>query len=258
MGGEGSGPRDDREPEPGEIGFDEQGRPIIRMPDDPVAPIEQPAQVGRFDPSTYPGWRPDGPVVVRDDELVPISLDDAMLHDPAWRWSVGFGSNACPDRLVDKGLADRGAILLPCRVRGWRAAWEARRSPMTGSVPVTLVPSPGFVLAAWALGMHVDDAPAMDWSEGRGRRYHLTRVGAVVVAERWMLNPGLAYCAAEATVLLTDPADHGTPLWLDRHDQAAAVARLEARAPTVAAPRIDDVVPVDQWPVTPLTPIDRR
>lgn len=224
-------------------------------PGDPASPA--PLQPGRFDPSSYPGWRPDGPVLVRDDEPVPLSLDDAMLHDPAWRWSVGFGSNACPDRLVDKGLAERGALLLPAQVKGWRAAWEARRSPMTGSVPVTLVPDPGFTLHAWALGMHVDDADAMDFSEGRGERYHLTRLGPVVVADRWMLNPGLAYCAAETTVLLSSAADDHTPLWLDLADHAVAVARLDAGAPTVPAPRAGDVVPVGQWPVTPLTPIAR-
>lgn len=222
------------------------------------SPSSDPLQVGRFDPDRYPGWRPDGPVVVRDDEPVPLSLDDAMLHDPAWRWSVGFGSNACPDRLVDKGLAERGALLLPATVKGWRAAWEARRSPMTGSVPVTLVPSPGFTLHAWALGMHVDDTDAMDFSEGRGERYHLTRLGPVVVADRWMLNPGLAYCAAETTVLLSSPEDDTAPLWLDCADHAGAVARLESGAPTVAAPRTDDVVPLGQWPVTPLTPIQPR
>lgn len=217
----------------------------------------EPLQVGVFDPATYPGWRPDGPVAILGSRVVPIEEDDVALLDGDWRWSVAFGSNACPDRLIDKEVAQYGAMLLPARVTGWRVAWEARRSPMTGAVPVTLVPVEGHELDTWVLGIHPDGVEAMDYSEGRAvGRYHLAEVGPARVGESWLLDPAVAYTAGPKAVLLTSPDDDKTPLWLDEADQAAALARLEVTdrgdAPVVPAGQATTIVPPDVWPTTEL------
>ncbi|MFT5222809.1 MAG: hypothetical protein ACI867_001115 [Glaciecola sp.] len=221
---------------------------------DPTA--DAPLQQGLFDPSTYPGWHPDGPAAILGTRVVPIEHDDVALLDGDWRWSVAFGSNACPDRLVDKDIAVHGALLLPARLHGWRVAWEARRSPMTGAVPVTLVPVQGHVLDTWVLGFPPAGIEAMDFSEGRlAGRYHLARVGPVQVGDVWLLDPGVAYTAGPEAVLLTAP-DGVTPLWLDDADQAAAVARLEeverSGAPTIPAAQATDIVPLGDFPRTEL------
>lgn len=238
-------------------GADDDREFVIEVPDLGVpAPTGADPRMGQA-PDDGPALIVDGPTVIRDGHALAVDLDDAMLHDPAWRWSVGYGWHGCPDELVGQDFADRGVLLLPARVRGFRAAWEARRSPVTGRLPVVLVPHPGFALDAWAMGVHAHDAPAFDGSDGRGASHNLARVGTVVVADRWLINPGLARCAAPGTVLLTDPANESSPLWLDLADHVVAAARLDADAPTVAAPRASDVVPLAQWPITPLTRIPR-
>src|SRR5690606_38322861 len=134
-------------------------------------------------------------------------------------WVVAYGSNASPGRLVDKRLDRRGAWLLPAEVRGWVAAFEHRHTGY-GSVPLTLVPEAGARLDTWVLGVHVDDLPTLDRSEGRlagdasgaaggparddARQappgaYRLGSVGEVVVAGRWRLPDGLAYLPGPRT-----------------------------------------------------------
>jgi hypothetical protein len=139
----------------------------------------------RFDPATYPGPRPDGPVLVADGRSTP--LDD--LHDlvalgavappdrasgagtgpaDAWRWIVAYGSNASPPRLLDKRLDRDGAVLLPAELRDHVPAFEARRTGY-GAVPLTLVPSPGMVTATWVLGLRATTTSLLDRTEGRLR-----------------------------------------------------------------------------------------
>jgi hypothetical protein len=139
----------------------------------------------RFDPATYPGPRPDGPVLVADGHSTPVE----DLHDlvglgavaprraapgsgteaaDAWRWIVAYGANASPPRLVDKRLDRDGAVLLPAELRDHVPAFEARRTGY-GAVPLTLVPSPGAVTATWVLGLRAASTALLDRTEGRLR-----------------------------------------------------------------------------------------
>lgn len=245
----------------------------------------------RFDPAQYPGERPDGPVLVIRDEVVPLRLDghpdaplvvDAptsvaagsirVLQAGVARFAVAYGSNASPLRLMDKELTSRGAILLPAVVRGWVAAFEARRTGY-GAVPLTFVPSPGAVTSTWVLGLHPDDLAQLDRTEGRvpdgrdttaevGRTrdparfappgtYRLGRVGDVRIAERLMLRRAMAYLPGPAThVQMTG---HGWRTY-PAHDQAAAARHVEGDGPSAPAPPPAQAV-VGPWPRTPLEPL---
>ncbi len=195
----------------------------------------------------------DGPTVVRGNDIVAVDLDDAMLHDLAWRWSIGFGLTGCPENLLGEEPLDHGVLLLPARVQGWRAAYEARRDPATGCIPVVLLSQPGAMLHAWAVGVHVDDAPDRDRG---GVRHQLMRLGSAIVAERWMVYPALAHAVDAEARLLTAP-DGVTPLWLDEVDAATAGLRLDEDGPTIPAPLSKDRMPLSKWPVTPLAPISQ-
>lgn len=230
----------------------------------------------RFDPATYPGPRPAGPVLVRAREVHPLDLGgpstrpcrgpaaDALPRRPFH--SVAYGSNACPARLVDKSLDEPGAVLLPARMRGWVPAFRAQATRY-GSVPLTLVPDEADrTRDTWVLGVAETALETLDRTEGRLRRPHprdpqrmsaapvsggyvLGRIGPVAVAERYLLRDALAYLPAEGTPLLCDPA--GGPLTWPEHDQASARAALDAGGPTTAAPS-PERVEEGAWPPTEL------
>lgn len=240
----------------------------------------------RFDPSEYPGRRPGGPVVVIDDQVLPLRLDgppDAPLRaDPVAtarpipvlepgvaRFGVAYGSNASPTRLMDKDLTARGSILLPAVVHGWVAAFEARRTGY-GAVPLTFVRSPGAVTSTWVLGLTPEDLPLLDRTEGRvaagtpeqvdredgdGRfappgTYQLGRIGDVHVADRFLVRGAMAYLPGPATHVQRIAGDWRT---YPASDQAAAARHVDEGGPAAPAPPPADVV-LGDWPRTPLEP----
>lgn len=218
----------------------------------------------RFDPATYPGRPPEGPTLVRrggrhtvrvdgtaDAPLsVPSGIAGAEVLEPgAVRWSLAYGSNADPDRLVDKGLDQKGAVLLPASVLGHRRVWEARRTTSTGAVPLTLGTAPGIRLDTWVLGVHVDDTAALDRSEGRGSNYALGRVGPVAVSDRFLIADALAYGPTGRTSLVSIEA---RPATYPEVDQAAAgVLTDDATTARLRGEPLRD--PHEgPWPETPL------
>jgi gamma-glutamylcyclotransferase (GGCT)/AIG2-like uncharacterized protein YtfP len=217
--------------------------------------------MSRFDPATYPGRCADGPVLVwkgaersldvRGAEPRLPGCEAPVLHAPDRRWVLAYGANACPARLIDKGLDRRGALLLPAAASGWVTAWEARRSA-TGAVPLTLVRAPGRRLQTWVLGLHPDDLDRLDSSEGRGSRYVLGEVGDIAVAARWHLRRALAYGPARETLVL---ADGDAILTHPEHAQAEAAATLESGGETATAQGLPASVEVG-WPPTRLEPLD--
>jgi hypothetical protein len=231
-----------------------------------------------FDPATYPGPRPDGPCVVHDGRVHPAALPDDPADLPradvdaevaelaAVRWVVAYGSNASPGRLVDKGLDGRGAWLLPAVLDGWLTAFEDRATRY-GSIPLTLVPHTGARIDTWVLGVHVDDLPALDRTEGRypadvvavddgtsapPGAYRLGHVGEVVVADRWRLPDALAYLPGPRTrVQVTGEGAWRT--W-PRSDQATAAAHAASGGPAADPPPVPAPV-TGPWPETPLLPL---
>ena len=257
-----------------------------------------PQPVPSFDPRRYPGPRPTGPTLVLDGACWAL----ALTADPArpWlppgsappspagdapsslRWSLAYGANASPARLVAKGLDRRGAVLLPARITGWAPAFEHRMTSY-GAVPVTLVPLPGAMTATWVLGVSAQDTAVLDASEGRapgdsgvpadaevarlpGPRpadghapprgtYRLGRIGEVVVAGRFRLLDALAYLPGPSTRIQVDAA--GTPRCWPAHDQAAARRHLDAGGDWSPAPHV--AAPVEgEWPVSHLLSAGRH
>lgn len=241
----------------------------------------------RFDPATYPGRRPDGPVLVIGGEVVALRLDGPphaplrvdpttapgpvpVLDPGVARFSVAYGSNASPSRLMDKQLTDQGAILLPAVVRDWVAAFEGRRTGY-GAVPLTFVPSSGAVTRTWVLGLVPQALPHLDRTEGRVPEhtparvapeagdarfaapgtYQLGRVGDVEVAGRFVVRGAVAYLPGPAArVQVVDGAWRTYPA----SDQAAAAHHLDDDGPTAPPPSIGEVV-LGPWPETPLEPL---
>lgn len=202
----------------------------------------------RFDPAGYPGRRPAGPCLVVDGvvhvlevtRVGPSALGTTTVVPERLHWSLAYGSNASPDRLVDKGVDREGAVLLPATLTGWAAAWEARRAPVTGAVPLTLVPRVGATLEAWLLGVGPEAAVALDRSEGRGHRYVMGAVGPVDVAGLVTVDRVGVYGPGVGTRLLLDGDEVAT--W-PRRDQAWARRREAEGGPTAAAPPLPDQVP---------------
>lgn len=234
-------------------------------------------QATPFDPASYPGSRPDGPCVVHDGRVHAAVLPDdpsagprTHVHAPvadldAVRWVLAYGSNASPGRLVDKGLDRRGAWLLPAVLDGWLTAFEDRATRY-GSIPLTLVPHAGARLETWVLGVHVDDLPRLDRTEGRypadvvavddGRSappgaYRLGHVGEVVVADRWRLPDALAYLPGPRTRVQVTAA--GSWRTWPRSDQEAAAVHVASGGPAVEPPPVPAPV-TGPWPETPLLP----
>lgn len=225
-----------------------------------------PARTPRFDPASYPGRRPAGPVVVtrtRERALAPAALPELLAERPQLRWVVAYGANADPDRLRDKGLTGTGAVLLPAELEGWVAAFEARRTGY-GAVPLTLVPRQGAVMATWVLGIPDHCTPQLDRTEGRApggapaRRdpgagsarhappgtYQLARVGPVTVAGAYRLEDALAYVPGPGTRVQIEDGRWRT--WPE-HDQRSARRHLEVGGPSAPAPPV--VAPVlGDWP----------
>ncbi len=222
----------------------------------------------RFDPSTYPGRRPVGPMLVyggrewrlelTGDADDPFTADDVaagapVLTDGPIHWSVAYGANASPDRLVDKVLDTRGAILLPAKMVDHELVWEARRSISTGAVPLTLGRNPNRVERVWLLGLHVEDTPILDASEGRGSRYVLGHVGPVAVSDRWLVADALAYGPGPETRVL---GVGGRPLVRHEADQQAAQLALDDHLTVpLGADQLRE--PVEgAWPVATLADLD--
>ena len=215
----------------------------------------------RFDPARYPGPRPTGPVLVRDGAVSPLAVEwPGELATPVeLHYSVAYGSNACVDRIVDKGLDRAGAVLLPARMRGWSPAFAARWTRY-GSVPLVLVHDDADrELDTWVLGVATDALDLLDRTEGRARvvedqaggagsGYVLGRVGPVAVADRYLLPDALAYLPAPGTRLLAGP--EGSLTWPE-HDQATAARALADGGPTLAASPPTRVIE-GSWPTTPL------
>lgn len=172
-----------------------------------------------------------------------------VLENPdGIRWTVAYGANACPERLLDKSLDVKGAVLLPAALLGWAPAWEARRSA-TGAVPVTLVPSPGRRSDVWVLGVHADDLARLDQTEYRGTNYTLGHLGPVAVADRWRLADALAYGPGPDTRVLVAGGDVAAPPAVD---QADARALLDQPDPVSVGADPFDTVVEEGWPQTPL------
>lgn len=240
-----------------------------------------------FDPRSYPGPRAPGPILVHDGAIHPLRVDGpshapVRLVEPTsvatsapsmaatgdLRWSVAYGSNASPGRLVAKGLDRDGAVLLPARMTGIVPAFENRRTGY-GSVPLTLVPAAGAVHDTWVLGLPARATGLLDRTEGRvqgaapatvrpetgdGRfappgTYRLARVGEVAVADRFVLPAALAYLPGPATrVQVTEAGRWRTwPAW----GQAAARTHVEAEAADRPPPDVEEPV-LGGWPETPL------
>lgn len=233
----------------------------LRGPRVPVPP---------FDPASYPGPRPRGPVHVRGGAAARVGPDEltSLVASPRWRWVLAYGSNASPGRLVDKHLDRRGAILLPAVCTGWVPAFEQRRTGY-GSVPLTLVPEPGASTSTWLLGVDVVDTGRVDRSEGRvpdggtpierDDRHHappyayvLAHVGPVCVPAaasggvELRLDDAVAYLPGPATRVQVD-ADGRWRTWPEV-DQRAAVAHLDGGGPWRHPPVAERVVG-GAWPV---------
>ena len=200
-------------------------------------------------------------MLVHEGAVVPLRVDGTrstpwsaappdvpVLERGAVRWSLAYGSNADPERLIDKGLDRRGAVLLPASVVGLRRAWEARRTSSTGAVPLTLVAAPGERLDTWVLGVHSDDCDALDRTEGRGGNYLLGRVGPVAVADRFLLPDALAYGPSSTTALITVEARPAA--YPDLDQQAAGVLADDDTTATLAAEPLSGTHE-GPWPETP-------
>jgi hypothetical protein len=253
-----------------------------------------------FDPAAYPGPRPDGAVLVHRGEVHALPPHDPTFPDhlappdelppgvpdtaSTWRWSVAYGANANPARLIAKGLDLAGAVLLPAEVTGWVPVFEQRLTAY-GSVPLTLVPAAGVRIETFVLGLPPSSTTLLDRSEGRvlldrsegrvdGRgmdaaagsapcdpadghvappgTYVLGAIGEVVVAGHFLLRDALAYLPGRTTRIQLD-AD-GAPRTWPSSDQAVARAHVTAGGPSrpVSSPPAPIAGP---WPPTPLEPL---
>lgn len=219
------------------------------------------------------GLRLDGPphAPLRADPATIAAAGPVPVLDPgAARFSVAYGSNASPARLMDKGLTARGALLLPAVVRGWVAAFEGRRTGY-GAVPLTLVPAPGAVTRTWVLGLVPAALVELDRTEGRvpghtpahvrpeagdarfaaPGTYQLGRVGDVEVAGRFVVRGAVAYLPGPATRVQVVAGGWRT---YPASDQADAARHVDEEGPTFRAPSVGEVV-LGPWPETVLEPL---
>ncbi len=240
----------------------------VPLSDLPGEPADEPTaaagvRVGEFRAQDYPGRRPSGPTLVYSGERFPVRVDGdgarpCSLDGPASgapvlttslrRWTVAYGANASPERLVAKGLDLDGALILPAFVFGWVRAWESRRTVSTGAIPLTLVRRPGNPLDVHVVGVTLEAAARLDASEVRGDDYVLGRVGPVPVADRFVLSDAVAYGPGPDTRVLAPDAEVLT--WPST-DHATASASFDSEAMSFGADPLPRPI-TDGWPDTPL------
>lgn len=204
------------------------------------APQRQPAASFPTDP--YPGEIPRWPFVVEEGTVIPLTsaAGDYVLAEggPLIDWLVErsphvglltYGSNACPGRLVEKfGQGADGFVVLPVSLRGAVRAWSSNRSSR-GSVPATLVHSPGSEEPAHLLLIPASRGRLMDRSEGRGGPfYRLVRLEQAVVRlpDHSIWSKPLTYLghAARGPLVVAD-----SPVRCTETSQARAGQLIDAR-----------------------------
>lgn len=169
----------------------------------------------------YPGRRPSGSFVHDDatgwhltpDPTMPSGwcvagrdLDDWLTERgaPPLRDRVPvlcYGSNVCPSKLtwLRTALGLRGpAVLLHARCTGLAAVWASGLRVVDDQRPATLAALPGNTEDHGIWLATLDQVEVLDQCEGRGERYHLTRVdtGEVRLANGTVVDGPLAYTAA--------------------------------------------------------------
>lgn len=210
------------------------------MSSSPV-PKRQPAASFATDP--YPGEIPPWSFAVAGGAVIPLasSAPDYALpgRESLTNWLaergphvalLSYGSNACPGRIVEKfGRAADGFVVFPSMLCGAVRAWSCNRSSR-GSVPATLVHSPGSHEPAHLLLMPASQAGVMDRSEGRGGPfYRLVRLEQAVVRlpDHSLWSNPLTYLghAARGPLVVAD-----SPLRCAETSQAKAAQLIDGHA----------------------------
>jgi hypothetical protein len=134
---------------------------------DPTIPINR----FPFTSSTYPGRRPRFSFFLTRTGILRLTirnldqvLENHGLAPASERYAVlAYGSNACPEQLVDKGLSDVPVIF--GRMVGAEAVY-AKRIAGKGYVPATLARKPGS-RPSWVTLLTNEQLRTMDETEGR-------------------------------------------------------------------------------------------
>ncbi|GLY69221.1 gamma-glutamylcyclotransferase [Amycolatopsis taiwanensis] len=146
-----------------------------------------------FPADPYPGVRPDRSFLHRDGrgyELPdPLAVDGRI---PV----LAYGSNACPSKItwLRENLGLRGdVIVLRARCTGIAAVWASGVRLRDGQRTATLAAMPGVVETHAVWLATPEQLAVLDVCEGRGKRYHLARLGTSRPAGPTVTVDGLKY-----------------------------------------------------------------
>lgn len=191
----------------------------MMIPDDPAARIAR--------AKSYPFGPPRESYLFRGDRAVP--LDDVARALRGRVPVLASGSNAAPAQLARKYAAAGADVVIPVTrvdLADFDSVYNAHIAAY-GSVPATLYPSPGTVLATFITWLDEDQLAVMHATEQPGINYHYAEIKGIVadVAGVGRLDAAFAYISV-AGCLIRD----GAPVAL------AEVAAAGRRYPAISQP----------------------
>lgn len=191
----------------------------MMIPDDPAARIAR--------AKSYPFGPPAASYLFRGVRAVP--LEDAPSALRGRVPVLASGSNAAPAQLARKYAAQGADVVIPVTrvdLADFDSVYNAHIAAY-GSVPATLFPSPGTVLATFITWLDEDQLAIMHATEQPGINYHYAEIAGIVadVAGVGRLDAAFAYISV-AGCLICD----GAPVAL------AEVAATGRRYPALAQP----------------------
>ena len=213
-----------------------------------------------FTPATYPGRRPRFSFFFTSKGICRLKfralrslLKKHGLPSLDERYAIfAYGSNACPDQLLNKNLTD--VPVLYGRLKGAEAVYAGRKT-QKGYVPATLARKSG-IRSSWVTLLTREQLATMDTSEGRRHNTYvlaeLSNVQFFLGRSQWV--PLYTYVNTRSGVM----TQNGKPISLRSTSQKRAKRLLASASGEESSKFLDYVIIPDPNPPSRHSEIIRR
>ena len=165
----------------------------------------------RLDPLAYPGKFADHTYLLKHDHIEYIDVDNKRISDIFKEFNInddviiiGYGSNGSPAQLSNK-FPDDEMLVLKGYLTGYDVVYAAAFASY-GSIPATLIESPGTLVTAWANILNREQLIKMNASEGFNNRYQIIEIDSFELENGAKIKPAYAYAHSNGAYMHgTDP-----------------------------------------------------